>query len=203
LLQLVNKVSGVMEEAMPETLKLNFLRLRAVQAEVQKIIVVATSILVLRQTLLSEQIVKNAEDMDMMISNCGNEVSALVDTVEDAGVGEIINTLSKIVEDFEKSTDPTKIESRKNVMGRMLVKSLQAGDAVFVRVSHAVYLALRGAVLGDVEGHGRVLTEISLRKIGAGMLTDRVMEAAKVLVVAATVSVNVHGSWYAKIIENM
>lgn len=41
LLQLVNQVSGLTEEAMPETLKLNFLRLRAVQAQVQKIIVVA------------------------------------------------------------------------------------------------------------------------------------------------------------------
>lgn len=41
LLQLVNQVSGLTEEAIPETLKLNFIRLRAVQAQVQKIIVVA------------------------------------------------------------------------------------------------------------------------------------------------------------------
>ena len=41
LLQLVNQVSGLTEETMPETLKLNYTRLRAVQAQVQKIVVVA------------------------------------------------------------------------------------------------------------------------------------------------------------------
>ncbi|XP_074330115.1 uncharacterized protein LOC141667492 isoform X2 [Apium graveolens] len=203
LLQLANQVSGLTEEVMPETLKLNFIRLRAVQAQVQKIIVVAVSILVLRQTLLSEQIVKNAGDMDNVISSCGDKVSALVDTVEDAGVEEIIDILSKLVEKYDISTDTVKSQSRRSVMGRMLVKSLQPGDAVFDRVSRAIYLAARGAVLGDMEGHGRILTENSLKKIGAAVLTDRVIEAAKVLVIVATVSVNVHGLWYSKIIENM
>ncbi|KAI7986859.1 Protein MALE DISCOVERER 1 [Camellia lanceoleosa] len=56
LLKLVTGVSGLTQEALPETLKLNLSRLRAVQAQLQKIIVISTSILVLRQTILSEQI---------------------------------------------------------------------------------------------------------------------------------------------------
>lgn len=39
LLKLVSGVSGLTEEALPETLMLNLSRLRAVQAQVQKIIV--------------------------------------------------------------------------------------------------------------------------------------------------------------------
>lgn len=138
-----------------------------------------------------------------MVSGCFNHVSAIVDTVDNAGIEEIIEILSKLVEDCDKSTETVKIQSRKSVMARMLTKSLQAGDAVFVRVSRAVYLAARGVVLGDIEGHGRLLTEMALRQVGASVLTERVVEAAKVLVVAATVSGTVHGPWYAQIIENM
>lgn len=39
LLKLVSGVSGLTEEALPETFKLNLSRLRAVQAQIQKIIV--------------------------------------------------------------------------------------------------------------------------------------------------------------------
>lgn len=39
LLKLVSGVSGLTEEALPETLMLNLSRLRAVQAQIQKIIV--------------------------------------------------------------------------------------------------------------------------------------------------------------------
>ena len=42
LLKLVNDVYGVTQEELPETMKLNFLRLREVQSQLQKIIVTAT-----------------------------------------------------------------------------------------------------------------------------------------------------------------
>ena len=42
LVKLVNNVNGVTQEELPETLKLNLLRLRAVQAQLQKITVIAT-----------------------------------------------------------------------------------------------------------------------------------------------------------------
>lgn len=42
LLKLVSRVSGLTSEVLPETFTLNLTRLRAVQAEIQKIIVTAT-----------------------------------------------------------------------------------------------------------------------------------------------------------------
>lgn len=42
VLKLVNGVSDVAQEPLPETLKLNLTRLRAVQAQLQKVIVTAT-----------------------------------------------------------------------------------------------------------------------------------------------------------------
>ncbi|CAK9175692.1 unnamed protein product [Ilex paraguariensis] len=203
LLKLVSSVSGLMQEALPETLKLNLPRLRAVQAQLQKIIVMATSILVLRQTLLSEQKVGSFAVMESMVVSCAKQLSELLDTVEDAGMKEIVEILSRVAEEVDKSTDTIKLQSRKDVMTRMLAKSLQAGDAVFARVSRAVYLAARGVVLGGTGTNGRELTEMSLRQVGAAVLTDMVVEAGTVMVIAATVSGSVHGPWYAHLIENM
>ncbi|RZC81977.1 hypothetical protein C5167_044567 [Papaver somniferum] len=52
LLKLVSKIEGINNENLPETLKLNFPRLRSIQSQLQKIIVISTSMLVLRQSLL-------------------------------------------------------------------------------------------------------------------------------------------------------
>ncbi|CAK9151134.1 unnamed protein product [Ilex paraguariensis] len=203
LLKLVRGVSGLTQGLLPETLKLNLCRLRDVQAQLQKIIVIATSILVLRQTLISEQKVGSLAVMESMVLTCAKQLSELLDTVEDAGMKEIMEILSKVTEHVDKPMDPVKLQSRKDVMSRMLAKSLQAGDAVFTRVSHAIYLALRGVVLGGTGTDGRELAEMSLRQVGAVILMDRVVEAATVLLVAATVSSGVHGPWYAQLIENM
>ncbi len=88
-------------------------------------------------------------------------------------------------------------------MARMLAKSLQAGDPVFEKVSRAVYVAARGVVLGGSGPHGKKLAEMALRRVGAAVLTERVVEAAEVLVVAATVSVSVHGAWYTHLTASM
>ncbi|KAK3016322.1 hypothetical protein RJ639_007302 [Escallonia herrerae] len=200
LLKLVSGVSGLTQDALPETLKLNLSRLRSVQAQLQKIIVIATSILVLRQTLLSEKLVTNVENA---VLGCAKQLSELLDTVEDAGIREIVEVLSKISGDCDKSIDMAKAQSRKEVTARMLTKSLQARDAVFERVSRAVYLAARGVVLGGCGGVGRELAEMALRQVGAAVVTDRVVDAATVLVVAATVTSRVHGNWYAKLMDIM
>ena len=52
MLKLVSGISGIALESLPETLKLNLNRLRAVQAQIQKILVISTSILVCRQILI-------------------------------------------------------------------------------------------------------------------------------------------------------
>lgn len=47
LLKMVFGISGLTEESLPETMKLNLLRLRLVQARIQKIIVIATRLVYL------------------------------------------------------------------------------------------------------------------------------------------------------------
>ncbi|KAA8536558.1 hypothetical protein F0562_029036 [Nyssa sinensis] len=203
LLKLASRVSGLTQEAVPETLKLNLSRLRAVQSQVQKIIVISVSILVLQQTLLIEKLVANPADMERVVSSCVKELSELLDTLKDVDIKEIVETLGNFAAGEDKFVDDAKLQTRKNVMARMLTKSLQDGDAVFSRVSRAVYLAARGVVLGGNGASGRELAEKALRQVGAAVLTERVVQAATVLVVAATVSVSVHGPWYANLIENM
>ncbi|KAJ9552328.1 hypothetical protein OSB04_016373 [Centaurea solstitialis] len=181
LVKLVNNVNGVTQEELPETLKLNFLRLRAVQAQLQKITVIATSILVLRQTLVMEQMISSFEDMESTIQRCSLQLSQILDTVVDAGLEQIVQLLSKTAERFDKSNDSAKTQSRRVVMAKTLRKSLQAGDPVFVRVSRAIYLATREVVLAGSGTHGRGLAEKALRQVGAAILTDKVVVQVAVL----------------------
>nr|GEX91066.1 T-complex protein 11 [Tanacetum cinerariifolium] len=102
------------------------------------------------------------------------------------------------------SNDSTKTQSRRLVMARMLRKSVQAGHPIFVKVSRAVYLATRGVVLGGSGTKGRELAEkLALRQVGAAVLTDKLVNFTEELGVIARVSKNVHGLWYARLIENM
>ncbi|KAA8538698.1 hypothetical protein F0562_028321 [Nyssa sinensis] len=199
LLKLVSEVEGLTVETMPETLKLNLCRLRTVQSQLQKIIVISTSILVLRQTLLSEKLVTSPVDMENIVSQCVKRLSELLDSVEDVGISEIVETMNG----FSEGNDVKKLRARKEVMANMLAKSLRAGDAIFTRVSRTVYLAARGVVLGGSGIKGRELTEMALRRVGAALLTEKVVEAAEVLVVVATVSSRVHGPWYDQVIKNI
>lgn len=141
--------------------------------------------------------------MEVIVSKCIERLLELLDHTEDAGIEEIVESISRFSTDGSEAVDSEKLQSRKAVMARMLGKSLQAGDAVFERVSRAVYAAARGVVLGGTGLKGKNLAETSLRQVGAAVLTDRLMKAAEVLVVAATVSVSVHGQWYTQLTDNM
>ncbi|KAE8721784.1 hypothetical protein F3Y22_tig00015129pilonHSYRG00017 [Hibiscus syriacus] len=203
LLKLVSEVSGLRPDALPESFTLNFSRLRGVQAEIQKIIVVSTSILIFRQLLSSEKVIASSADKEKITSNCAERLFKFLDRVEDAGIEGIVETISGISRDDDRVTDDKILQTRKATMARMLEKGLQAGDEVFERVSRAVYLAFRGIVLGGSGTHGRQLAEMALRRVGAGSLTKRVVKEAEVLVVAATVSIRVHRPWYATLIGSL
>lgn len=203
LLKLVSGASGLTQEALPETLKLNFYRMRNAQAKIQEVIVIATSVLIFRQTLLSEQVVTSPLDMERALLDCTARLFSLFDRVEMAGLEQIVETISGYSKDDDEAVDAQKLQSRKAVMSRMLAKSLQAGDPVFKVVSRAVYLALRGVVLGGSGPEGVKLAETALRQVGAAPLTGKVVETAENLVIAASVSVAIHGPWYTHMADNM
>ncbi|XP_043709314.1 uncharacterized protein LOC122658425 isoform X2 [Telopea speciosissima] len=202
LLKLASGIEGLKLETLPETLKLNLSRLRAVQAQLQKIVVISTSILVLRQTLLSEDL-RISSEMDNLVSQCVEQLSQLLDRVEDVGIAEVIEIISVVPDDGDNVMDAKVVQKRKEVMASLLVKSLQAGDAVFARVSRAVYLATRGVILGGSGTKGRELAHTALRRIGAAVHTGRVVEAAEMLIVVAMVSSNVHGPWYTHVLDSV
>ncbi|CAN1804916.1 T-complex protein 11-like protein 1 [Linum perenne] len=204
LLKLVSEVSGITPETLPETFTLNLSRLRGVQVEIQKLIVIATSVLVCRQTLMMERAISSNAEMENILSKCSQELLQLLDGGEDIGIDEIVSVISSFPQPSEEGSDNSeKQKSRKEVMGRTLGRSLQAGDPVFGKVSRAVYLGVRGVVLGGSGTKGRKVAEAALRQVGAVGLTDRVVDAAQVLVVAADVSVGVHGAWYSTLVEGM
>lgn len=141
--------------------------------------------------------------MEGIVSECIERLVELLDVVEDAGIEEIVESISRFSVNGHEDGDVQKLQSRKAVMARMLARSLQAGDPVFEKVSRAVYTSARGVVLGGSGPHGRKLAEMALRQVGAAALSKRLVEAAEVLVVAATVSVSVHGPWYTQLADNM
>lgn len=203
LLELVSAITGVNLDSIPETSELNLARLRSIQAQVQKIIVISTSTLILRQILASDQAVSSLTDLESILSKCSGQLSEFLDSSVDAGIKEIVELISNILKDGGRTAYTGKIQSMSIIMARMLSKSLQAGDPVFERVSRAIYLAMRGVVLGGTGTQGRKLAEAALRQVGAVALIKRVVEKAEVLVVAANVSVKVHGPWYAHLVDNI
>ncbi|MCL7024850.1 hypothetical protein MKW94_004355 [Papaver nudicaule] len=124
--------------------------------------------------------------MEYTVTNSVKAVTDLLDSVEDVGCEE----------------DAEKLQASKEVMANMLLKSLRAGDPVFERVSRAVYVAARSAVLGGtMEAQGRNLAETVMRRVGAAVLVDRVIEIAEVLIIVAKVSGDVHREWYLQVLN--
>ncbi|XP_059299444.1 uncharacterized protein LOC132052096 isoform X2 [Lycium ferocissimum] len=199
LLQLVCEIEGLTVETLPETLRLNFSRLRAVQSFLQKIIVISTSILVLRQTLLAECLVTNPSDMEDIASKSVTKLFNLLDNVEDAGITEVVETLNLCLEGDE----PEKRQARKEIMVNVLAKSLRAGDAIFTRVSRTVFLAAKAILLCGSGAEGRRLAENTLKRVGATLLTGKLVESMEDLLVVATVSARVHDSWYRELLKDM
>nr|GMD74111.1 uncharacterized protein LOC109175489 [Ipomoea batatas] len=198
LLKLVTEIVGLTAEKLPETLKLNFYRLRAAQSEVHKIIVICISILVLRQTLLTEHLVSSAQDMETLIGKCVTRLYELVDNTEDAGIPEIVESMSSFLE----SDETEKSQARKEVVKNMLAKSLRSEDTVFKRISHAIRLATRGVLLGGTGPNGKKLAENALKRVGASVLTEKLVETGEKLLVVAIASASIHRAWYAEVLRN-
>ncbi|CAL9184516.1 uncharacterized protein LOC103978482 [Musa acuminata AAA Group] len=195
LLKLASAIAGLTTEMAPETLELNVLRLRAVQSQLQQIIFVATSILVLRQVVLSEKSVAPSE-LESVVSKTVEGLSDLLKNSPDVGFEEITEMMVSLSGSYSTSSPETKLQSRKEIMARMLTKSLQNDDAIFAKVSRSIYLAVRGVVLGGSGARGRKLADAALRRVGAAMLLDQVVNAGNMIVIMAMVTSRVHGPWY-------
>ena len=135
-------------------------------------------------------------DIETAVLNCAQHLSNMLDQNENAGIEEITEAIVKFTGDGDEI-----LQSSRVVVSRMIRKCLQAGDAVFEKVSRAVYLGARGVILGGSGRNGRRLAEKALRQVGGAVLTERMVKAAEVLVQAASVSVKVHEGWYADLVN--
>ncbi|CAE5958292.1 unnamed protein product [Arabidopsis arenosa] len=182
LLKLVSQVSGLTPEVLPETFQLNLSRVRDIQSEIQKIVVVTTSLLIWRQMLA-----KSESETESM----AKKLLELLDGKEEAGLTEIIETTMS-EEDGEK----------KKMMRGLLGKSLGEGNTVYERVTGCIYKAVRGALLAGNGETGKRLVETEMKKVGGGGgLKERVLETARALGVVACVSVRVHGPWLTHLMQ--
>lgn len=195
LLQLISGMEGLQLQSTPESFHLNFMRLRAVQGQFQEVIVMATSMLVLRQVLMSENSKITPLELENVISELFGTLVKLLDSSPEAGTEEIVEAMMSSSASAGSVSDE-KIQSRRQIITRVLLKSLQDGDVVFKKVSRAVHCAFRGVVLGGSGMKAQKLADAALRRVGAGKLADRVVKASEVLIMVATVTEKVHGPWY-------
>jgi hypothetical protein len=151
--------------------------------------------LVLRQVLMSENPKITPLELENIISELFGTLVKLLDNSREAGTEEIVEAMMSSSASAGTASDE-KIQSRRQIITRVFLKSLQADDVVFKKVSRAVHCAFRGVVLGGSGPKGQKLAEAALRRVGAGKLVDRVVKAAEVLIRVATVSEKVHGPWY-------
>ncbi|KAG8082082.1 hypothetical protein GUJ93_ZPchr0014g47261 [Zizania palustris] len=195
LLQLISSMEGLQLQSTPESFQLNLLRLRAVQGQFQKVIVIATSTLILRQVLVSENSKITPPELENVILELFKLLLKLLDNYPDAGTEEIVEVMMSSSASVGSLSDE-KIQTRREMVTRLLLKSLQAGDLIFKKVSRSVYCAFRGIVLGGSGTKGQKMADIPLRRIGAAALSNRVVKAAEVLIKMATVSEKLHSPWY-------
>jgi hypothetical protein len=151
--------------------------------------------LVLRQVLMSENPKITPLELENVVSELFGTLVKLLDNSREAGTEEIVEAMMSSSSSGGTSSDE-KIQSRRQIITRVLLKSLQADDVVFKKVSRAVHCAFRGVVLGGSGPKGQRLADAALRRVSAGKLVDRVVKAAEVLIRVAMVSEKVHGPWY-------
>ncbi|KAK9110144.1 hypothetical protein Sjap_018204 [Stephania japonica] len=202
MLNLVTAIEGLTQGTLPETLKLNFSRLRAVQAQYQKVAVMSISMLIFRQILVIEKVANNPVEMETIASKFVEQLNDLLDNVEDVGIKEVVEVMDQLSSEGAATLNEEQLQSRKQMMSNLLGKSLQAGDPVFTKVSRAIYLALRAILFGGTGPRGKELAETALRKVGAAALLEKVMELGQVACMVATVTNQVHGSWYREVIKS-
>ncbi|XP_078441249.1 T-complex protein 11 isoform X2 [Wolffia australiana] len=192
LLKLAREVEGLTKETVPETFQLNWLRLRNAQSLLQNTLVICTSLLVLRQTLISHSSTPSTAELETAVSIAAGKLTGLVDQSPNLGLVEIVAALTA-------PPLPENLQQSGHVMARLLSKSLQANDPVFVKVSGAVHAAARELVLGGGAAHDRAAS--ALRRVGGSAMLSRLLTAAESVATVASVSVKVHCPWYAPLVN--
>lgn len=151
--------------------------------------------LVQRQVLVSENSEITPSELENATLKLFNTLTELLDSFSDVSTDKIIEVMIHSSTSTVSSSDEM-VETRRQILTRVFLKSLQTDDTVFKKVSRSVYCAFRAITLGGSGAKGQKLADAALRRIGATKLTDRVAKAAELLIKTAMISEQVHGPWY-------
>eukprot|EP01018_Ginkgo_biloba_P031550 Gb_16958 [translate_table: standard] len=190
LLLLASRPDIACEENTPETLKLNIGRLRKMHNNFERIIIIATSLLVLRQTLADKRV--PAAEVNNILCSANKQLNVLLRNPV-ATIHHIGHVLAKLSLPF---CEEDQADANEELITRVLSRSLSVEDVVFARVSAAVHSGIRTILLVGKGFEGTSLAGMALKRIGASFLIDLLVEAADALEVMAAVTCQVHGPWY-------
>ncbi|CAM6123425.1 unnamed protein product [Calypogeia fissa] len=200
VLQIIQRVEPSTEANVPETLGLNVEWLRGCQNEFQRMIVMATGLLVARQGLTGKGI--PATQLDTVMQEGCAQLDALLNEPT-ASISQIGALLAQISSKAGAKDAIQDIAAYGELMTRVLTKSLSADDAVFARVSAAVVSSLRAVLLLGKGAEGLGVAKLALKRIGGGMLIEKVINICDMLDKLSSISCSVHEPWYSCMVTNM
>lgn len=198
MLHIVCALQAVAEDTIAETLRLNIHRLRKAQNDFQRIVIMATGLLLLRQNATGrglagpelENILKSGRDqLDAILNDSGVTISQ---------IGCLLARVS-----FVGHVSDVDVAANGDLMTRVLSRSLSPDDAVFKHVSAAVQTSLRAIILLGKGVEGLAMANLALQRIGATCLQDSVANLGSYMERLASVSCSVHGPWYANIVASV
>jgi hypothetical protein len=151
--------------------------------------------LVLHQVLMSENSKVTPLELENAVSGLFESLVKLLDSFPDACTEEVVEAMMSS-SSLVGSPSDEKIQTRRQTITRVFLKSLQPDDVIFKKVFLSVYCTFRGVVLGGSGPKGQKLADAALRRVGAAKLVDKAVKASEVLIKVATASEKVHGPWY-------
>eukprot|EP00249_Psilotum_nudum_P022113 c28380_g1_i1 orf=183-3803(+) len=191
LLNFICGLEPVTEENVVETFKLNVQRLRKGQNDFQRIVVIATGLLLLRQCVADMEV--SATDLQDVLKRASDRLNVLLDqpSVTVSQMGSLLAEISAEL-DHQHSKN---LGTNSELMTQVLNRSLSPDDSIFIRVSASLRVGLRAMLL--IQGTDKLaLAKGALQRIGATCLLDLLVTLASDLEGLATVSWLVHKPWY-------
>ncbi|KAH7427693.1 hypothetical protein KP509_10G055500 [Ceratopteris richardii] len=193
LVKIISGIQPVTEDNIPETFNLNVHRLRKAQNEYQRLVILVTGLLLLRQNAVGKGL--TGESLDEFLKMGKDRLDVIL---EDPMVS--ISKIGETLSELTLSLDPS-MESNGELMSRVLSRSLSPDDAVFKKVSSVVQSALKASVLLGSAVEGSALVMAVLQRVGAKHLEGLIVNLGSSLERLANISCLVHGPWYASLVN--
>jgi hypothetical protein len=194
LLHILSSNEAATEKNVPETLVLSASRLQDCQNALQRILVIATGLLVARQGLVGQGIVgsvleKEIESGRGRLDNLLNKPTATI-----AEIGFLLAQIAN--GGMEEAEASANLAAKTELMTRVLGKSLSPEDAVFARVSAAVGASLRSLLILGKGAEAVAIAELALRRIGGSCLMEKLVTLVDAVDRLAAVTSRIHEPWY-------